>query len=67
MLDNLITAYRAQIYDWNLSKWMDFCKKNKMLVIGIGIFILLIIVSVAIGIKSNSSLLFFMIIIGEFI
>lgn len=65
MLDTLIMAYRAQIYDWNFSKWIDFCNKNKRLVIGLGIFVLIIVISIVACIKVKSSLLIFIILLGE--
>lgn len=65
MLDNLILAYRAQIYDWNISKWIDFCKKNKVLVFFIGMFILILGISVSVSIKSKSSLLMLLVLLSE--
>lgn len=29
MVDRLITAYRAQIYDWTLADWKRFCSEEK--------------------------------------
>ena len=29
MVDRLITAYRAQIYDWTLADWKRFCSEQK--------------------------------------
>lgn len=65
MLDNLIMAYRAQIYDWNSSKWIDFCKKNNKLVFGLAIFVVIIAVSIVACIKLKSSLLILIILLGE--
>ncbi|MFZ2539409.1 MAG: hypothetical protein WAX04_10970 [Oscillospiraceae bacterium] len=65
MLDNLIMAYRAQIYDLNFSKVKGFCKKNKMLAIGFAILMIVIVISVIACIKFKSSLLMLITLIGE--
>lgn len=65
MLDNLILAYRAQFYDWNFSKWKEFCKKNKMLVIISGILLLVLIISIVISIIFKSYLLMTIILFCE--
>lgn len=65
MLDNLIRAYRAQIYDWDLSKWIDLCKEKPKLAAGAGAFIALVVISIITYIRTNSSLLLLIILLGE--
>lgn len=65
MLDNLILAYRAQIYDWDFLKWKVFCKKNKLFVIGFVTLILMILVSLAVCIKFKSSILMLIVLLCE--
>lgn len=65
MLDNLIMAYRNQIYDWDLSSWISFYKKNKALSFGFVILLILIIGSIVVLIKTESSLLSFVVLLGE--
>lgn len=65
MLDNLILAYRAQIYDWDFSKWKEFYKKNKVLVICFAILIIILGISIVACIKFRSSFLMLIILLVE--
>lgn len=44
MLENLIRAYRTEIYDWSASKWWALIKRNKKLFSIFILFLILIIV-----------------------
>lgn len=56
MLDNLIRAYRTEIYDWSTSKWIAIMKKNQKLFISFLVLLLLIIIPLILYFIYKSSL-----------
>lgn len=54
MIDNLISSYRAQIYDWNIPQWKAFLREKWKPLIGSIIFLLLPIGLYLFGAKIKS-------------
>lgn len=56
MIDNLISSYRAQIYDWSATQWLAFLKKKWKPVLVLLIFLLLPIGIYVFGASKHSSI-----------
>lgn len=67
MLDNLILAYRSELYDWNLKEITEFYTKNKKLLLGVIAFLLVAIATLIYSLISHTSILMFVFLLVELI
>lgn len=67
MLDNLVLAYRSEIYDWDLKETADFYKKNKKILWGFIVFVLAVIAAIIYSVVFHASVWMLIILLVELV
>ena len=65
MVDRLISAYRAEVYDWSLSDWKTLWKENKRYVLSLFGYIALLIILLLVWYNTKLNIILLFTVLGE--
>lgn len=65
MVDRLISAYRAEVYDWSFSDWKTLWKENKRYVLSLFGYIALLIILLLVWYNTKLNIILIFTVLGE--